>query len=149
MSKPQFRLDFDQPTYFDEIVGRNPKEVHGSNCIAQHECEQQQSRAGREVVRALRHYGVAGTEEDRVLKLDLAPAGLGLRQGGGEVGNLDKAEVCGNQPETLGELSNVEALGAGNARHVSIMSRPQASVRVVYHERSGHRNAILVGDLPQ
>jgi len=49
----EFKLDFDQPTYFDEIVGRNPKEVHGSNCIAQHECEQQQSRAGHQVVRDL------------------------------------------------------------------------------------------------
>ena len=43
------RLNFDQPPDFDEIVGRNPEQVHGSHCVAQHECEQQQSRACREV----------------------------------------------------------------------------------------------------
>src|SRR5258705_9041152 len=112
-SSGDFRaLKFDQPAYFDEIVGRNPEQVHGSYCVAQHECEQQQSRACREVVRTLGHHGVAGAEEDRMLEVDLAAAGLGLPQRGGEVGHLDEAEVCGDLPETLAELLDVEALGA-------------------------------------
>jgi hypothetical protein len=112
-SEPQSRLDFDQSAYFDEILGRNPKQVHGSHCVAQHECEQQQSHAGREVVRALGYHGVAGVEVDRVFEVDLAAAGLGLPQCGGEVGHLDEAEVCSDLPETLSDLSHVKALGAG------------------------------------
>src|SRR3981081_3857764 len=75
MSEPQSRLNFDQPAYFDEIVGRNLEQVHGSYCVAQHECEQQQSRACHEVVRALGHHGVAGAEEGRMLEVDLAAGG--------------------------------------------------------------------------
>jgi hypothetical protein len=67
-------LKFDQPAYFDEIVSRNLEQVPGSYCVAQHECEQQQSRACHEVVRALGHHGVAGAEEDRFIEVDLAAA---------------------------------------------------------------------------
>jgi hypothetical protein len=123
MRCPQSRLNFDQPAYFDEIVGRNLEQVHGSYCVAQHECEQQESRACHGVVRALGHHGVAGAEEDRILEVNLAAARLGLPQRDGEVGHLDEAEVCGDLPKTLAKLLDVEALGAGDARHIGKFDR--------------------------
>src|SRR5437899_1473091 len=57
------------------------------------------------------------------LRSIFAAAGLGLPQCGGEVGHLDEAKVCGDLPETLGELSDVEALGARDARYVGKFDR--------------------------
>ena len=74
-------------------------------------------------MRALRHHGIAGVEEDRVPELDLATARLGLPQRGGEVGHLDEAEMRGDLPKVLGKLADLEPIGARDARHVGKFDR--------------------------
>jgi hypothetical protein len=74
-------------THERQFVGDRP----GQGCCRWH--GQQQPRATRDVMPRICHHGIAGAEEDRVLKVDLAADRLGLPQRGGDTCTKPKCAV--------------------------------------------------------